>query len=89
MVKVQRAQLYSYISGVRQIYWFCLSVGGFIGAALLLPRAWMMLFTENEAVMLTMAIWVQEMVFGLWLIVKGFNPQSSINLNSFLFGKSL
>ncbi|MCP4536179.1 MAG: DUF4386 domain-containing protein [Chloroflexi bacterium] len=53
-----------------------LSGWGFVGAALLLPRALMLLFGDNTLVILTLPIWVQEMVFALWLIVKGFNPSA-------------
>lgn len=55
-----------------------LSVWGFIGAALLLPRAWMIIFHGSELIVLTLPIWVQEMVFALWLIVKGFNSQPNL-----------
>jgi hypothetical protein len=55
-----------------------LSVWGLVGAALLLPRALLMIFGPNPVVILTLPIWVQEMAFAVWLIVKGFNP-SAIN----------
>jgi hypothetical protein len=58
-----------------------LSGWGFVGAALLLPRALMMLFSDNPLVILTLLIWVQEMVFGLWLIVKGFDSSAVTSLS--------
>lgn len=66
-----------------------LSVWGFIGAALLLPRAWILLFSENEFVVLTLAIWVQEMVFAAWLIVKGFNPSAITSLSATTVGNEI
>ena len=60
-----------------------LSGWGFIGATLLLVRAVSMLvfFDLNQFVLLTLPIWVQEMVFAVWLIVKGFDS-SAIASNS-------
>jgi len=53
-----------------------LSVWGLIGATLLLPRGLLMIFGYNPGVILTLPIWVQEMVFAVWLIVKGFNSST-------------
>lgn len=52
-----------------------LSGWGFVGAVLLLARGVGLLavFGFNQFVPLTLPIWVQEMVFAVWLIVKGFN----------------
>jgi hypothetical protein len=35
-----------------------------------------MIFGPNPVVILTLPIWVQEMAFAVWLIVKGFNPSA-------------
>jgi hypothetical protein len=35
-----------------------------------------MIFGPNPGVILTLPIWVQEMAFAAWLIVKGFNPSA-------------
>ncbi|MHA2315896.1 MAG: DUF4386 domain-containing protein [Candidatus Hermodarchaeia archaeon] len=51
-----------------------LSGWGLIGAILLLARGLLMIFSYNPGVILTLPIWVQEMAFAVWLIVKGFNP---------------
>jgi hypothetical protein len=58
-----------------------LSGWGFVGAALLLARALMLLFSDSAGVILTLPIWVQEMVFGLWIIVKGFDPSAIASLS--------
>jgi len=50
-----------------------LSGWGFLGAFLLLGRGLLMFFRFDTGVILTLPIWVQEMVFGVWLIAKGFN----------------
>ena len=52
-----------------------LSGWGLIGAILLLARAACLLaiFGFHQFVLLALPIWVQEMVFATWLIVKGFN----------------
>ena len=55
-----------------------LSGWGFIGAILLLARGLSMIFGYNLGVILTLPIWVQEMAFAVWLIIKGFNS-STIN----------
>jgi len=53
-----------------------LSGWGLIGATLLLARGLLMIFGFDTGVILTLPIWVQEMVFAVWLIVKGFNPSA-------------
>jgi hypothetical protein len=55
-----------------------LSGWGLIGATLLLARAAGLLavFDLNQFVLLTLPIWVQEMVFAVWLIFKGFNSST-------------
>ena len=58
-----------------------LSGWGLIGATLLLARGLLMIFGFDQFVLLTLPIWVQEMVFAVWLIVKGFNS-SAINSSS-------
>jgi hypothetical protein len=50
-----------------------LSGWGLLGAVLLLARGLSMIFGLNPGVILTLPIWVQEMAFAVWLIVKGFN----------------
>jgi len=53
-----------------------LSGWGLIGATLLLARGLLMIFGFDTGVILTLPIWVQEMVFAVWLIVKGFNTSA-------------
>jgi len=55
-----------------------LSGWGSIGAVLLFARGASLLaiFGFNQFVLLTLPIWVQEMVFAVWLIVKGFNSST-------------
>jgi hypothetical protein len=57
-----------------------LSAWGFVGAALGLPAALMVLFggapLSTLVVVLNVPIAVQEMVLAVWLIVKGFNVDS-------------
>jgi hypothetical protein len=50
-----------------------LSVWGFIGAALAFAMYIFQVFSFNSTDLLFIPIAVQEMVFALWLIVKGFN----------------
>jgi len=63
-----------------------LSGWGLVGATLLIARGFLMIF-GNNLVILTLPIWVQEMVFAVWLIVKGFNspaiasPSAKTELN--------
>ncbi len=52
-----------------------LSVWGLIGAALVLLYGLMALFGLDPAI-LAAPIAVQEMVFAVWLIIKGFNPSA-------------
>ncbi len=58
-----------------------LSGWGFIGAILLLGRlvGLLPIFDFDQLVFLTLPIWVQEMVFALWLIVKGFNSSATVS----------
>jgi hypothetical protein len=58
-----------------------LSGWGFIGAILLLGRLVGLLAIADfdQLVFLTLPIWVQEMVFALWLIVKGFNSSAIVS----------
>jgi len=55
-----------------------LSGWGFIGAVLLLTRGASLFATADfdNSVILTLPIWVQEMVFAAWLIFKGFNSSA-------------
>jgi len=59
-----------------------LSGWGLLGAILLLARGLLMIFGYDTGVFLTLPIWVQEMVFAGWLIVKGFNPSAINSLSS-------
>jgi len=51
-----------------------LSAWGFIGAVLLLAGHLLEYFNVNPLRILDLPIAVQEMVFAVWLIVRGFNP---------------
>ena len=57
-----------------------ISVWGLIGAILLLASGFLGMFghspTSPISMFFTLPIAVQEMVFALWLIVKGFNPSA-------------
>ena len=50
-----------------------LAVWGFVGAALLWVYYLLQFFSINQVEILFLPIAVQEMVFAVWLIVKGFN----------------
>jgi len=52
-----------------------LSVWGFIGAVLIFVYYLLQPFSINLVEILFLPIAVQEMVFAVWLIVKGFSPQ--------------
>ena len=58
-----------------------LSGWGLIGATLLLARGASLLaiFDFNQFILLALPIWVQEMVFAVWLIVKGFNSSAIVS----------
>ena len=56
-----------------------LSGWGFIGALLLLVSGLFELFGFHPSEFLSMPIALQEMVFAVWLIIKGFNPQALIS----------
>ncbi len=58
-----------------------LSGWGFIGAIMLIGRGVGLLAISDfdQFVFLTLPIWVQEMAFALWLIVKGFNPSAIVS----------
>ena len=53
-----------------------LSGWGLVGATLLLARGLSMIFGYYTGVILTLPIWVQEMAFAVWLIVRGFNSSA-------------
>ena len=55
-----------------------LSVWGFVGAVLLWAYYLLQFFSINLEVLFA-PIAVQEMVFALWLIVKGFNPSAIVS----------
>jgi predicted Abi (CAAX) family protease len=66
-----------------------LSVWGLIGAALVLLYGLLNLFSLDPLNMLssiltilTLPIAAQEMVFAVWLIVKGFNPAAIASLSA-------
>ena len=54
-----------------------LSVWGFVGAALIFVYYLLQPFNINLVEILFLPIAVQEMVFAVWLIVKGFNPSAN------------
>jgi len=56
-----------------------LSGWGFLGAFLLLGRGLLIIFGLDTGVILTLPIWVQEMVFGAWLIFKGFKLNTIVS----------
>jgi hypothetical protein len=60
-----------------------ISVWGFIGAVLLLASGFLGMFGLSPKSPISMffelPIAVQEMVFALWLIVKGFNPSAIVS----------
>jgi hypothetical protein len=51
-----------------------LSGWGLVGAALVFAYYLLQFFSSNQVEILFLPIAVQEMVFAVWLIVKGFNP---------------
>jgi len=53
-----------------------ISVWGLIGATLLLAVGLLEIFGFNLTEILSLPIALQEMVFAVWLIVKGFNPSA-------------
>jgi hypothetical protein len=53
-----------------------LSGWGFIGAILVFALLPLEFFSINLTEILDLPIAVQEMVFAVWLIVKGFNPSA-------------
>jgi hypothetical protein len=53
-----------------------LSGWGFVGAALLWAYYLLQFFSINQVEILFLPIAVQEMVFAVWLIVRGFNPSA-------------
>jgi hypothetical protein len=53
-----------------------LSGWGFVGAALLWVYYLLQFFSINQVEILFLPIAVQEMVFAIWLMVKGFNPSA-------------
>ena len=64
-----------------------LSAWGFIGAAMILLYGLLSLFGFNPDLMLilnllVLPIAVQEMVFAVWLIVKGFNPSAITSVSN-------
>jgi len=56
-----------------------LSVWGFVGAILLWVYYLLQPFSINRVEILFLPIAVQEMVFAVWLIVKGFNQYSIVS----------
>jgi hypothetical protein len=53
-----------------------LSGWGFVGAALWLAVGLLRLFGASLPLVLSLPIFVQELVLGVWLIVRGFNPSA-------------
>jgi len=59
-----------------------ISVWGLIGAILLLAEGLLGMFgvgPKSEISIFSLIILVQEMVFAVWLIVKGFNPSAIVS----------
>lgn len=56
-----------------------LSVWGFIGAVLILAGHLLEYFNVNHLGILDLPIALQEMVFAVWLIVRGFNPAALVS----------
>ena len=59
-----------------------LSGWGFVGAVMLLARGLLMIFGYDTGVILTLPIWVQEMAFAAWLLLKGFNSSAIASLSA-------
>jgi len=65
-----------------------ISVWGLIGATLLLVSGFLVMFglspspTSAISMLLSLPISVQEMVFAVWLIVKGFNSSAIATLST-------
>jgi hypothetical protein len=53
-----------------------LSGWGFVGAVLIWAYYLLQFFTNNQVEILFIPIAVQEMVFAVWLIIKGFNSSA-------------
>ncbi|UCH24912.1 MAG: DUF4386 family protein, partial [Trueperaceae bacterium] len=56
-----------------------LSIWGFVGAAVSLVNYLPPFFGIDSVEILFLPIGVQEMVFALWLMVKGFNPSAIVS----------
>jgi hypothetical protein len=56
-----------------------LSGWGFIGAILLLAAGLLKIFGINLSDVINLPIALQEMVFAIWLIAKGFNPSAIVS----------
>ena len=59
-----------------------LSGWGFVGAVLIFAYYLLQFFSINQVEILFLPIAVQEMVFAVWLIVKGFNPSAIDSLSA-------
>lgn len=56
-----------------------LSGWGFVGAVLIWAYYLLQFFTNNQVEILFLPIAVQEMVFAIWLIIKGFNSPAIVS----------
>ena len=61
-----------------------LSGWGLIGAILLLVAGLLEIFGFNPTEILSLPIALQEMVFAVWLIIKGFNPTATASISNSL-----
>lgn len=80
------ALMYYYIFYQSKLIPRWLSGWGFIAAAMSLSVALLILFGEKSsstiASVLNIPIFLQEMVFAVWLIVKGFNPSAAVYVST-------
>lgn len=59
-----------------------LSVWGFVGAALMFASYVSQFYGVESMALLFLPIAVQEMVFAVWLIIKGFNPSAIASISA-------
>jgi len=59
-----------------------LSGWGFVGAVLIFAYYLLQFFSINQVEILFLPIAVQEMVFAVWLIIKGFNSSATASVSA-------